>query len=206
MPAVSFLKAPGYQDAHAGYSDPLDEQAFVTQVINFLQTKDWDSTAVIINYDDSDGWYDHQMGAIVNQSATAPTALTGEGLCGNGTNTALPGPRAAAHAQGRCGYGPRLPLVISPYAKANYVDHTMTDQTSIIRFIEDNWLNGERIGNGSFDAIAGSSTHVQLLRTPRQANYPQREYRGSEVAVADYQLFPKRLCLAIKPAVTASVF
>jgi phospholipase C len=36
------------------------------------------------------------------------------------------------------------------------VDHTMTDQTSIIRFIEDNWLDGERIGNGSFDAIAGS--------------------------------------------------
>lgn len=29
MPAVSFLKAPSYQDGHAGYSDPLDEQAFV---------------------------------------------------------------------------------------------------------------------------------------------------------------------------------
>ena len=38
MPAVSFLKAPGYQDAHAGYSDPLDEQAFVVSIINFLQT------------------------------------------------------------------------------------------------------------------------------------------------------------------------
>ena len=32
----------------------------------------------------------------------------------------------------------------------------MTDQSSIIRFIEDNWLNGERIGQGSYDAIAGS--------------------------------------------------
>ena len=61
-PAVSFLKAPGYQDAHAGYSDPLDEQAFVVQVINFLQQNaDWEHTAVVINYDDSDGWYDHQM-------------------------------------------------------------------------------------------------------------------------------------------------
>jgi hypothetical protein len=49
MPAVSFLKAPGYQDAHAGYSDPLDEQTFVTTVINFLQQhREWDSTAVII--------------------------------------------------------------------------------------------------------------------------------------------------------------
>ncbi|HEY3989308.1 MAG TPA: alkaline phosphatase family protein [Acidobacteriaceae bacterium] len=157
FPAVSFLKAPGFQDAHAGYSDPLDEQAFVVKVINFLQQqRDWDSTAVFINYDDSDGWYDHQLGQIVNQSTTAADALTGPGACGNGTDSALAGP-SAAHAQGRCGYGPRLPLMlISPYAKQNYVDHTLTDQTSIIRFIEDNWLGGQRIGNGSFDALAGS--------------------------------------------------
>ena len=58
---------------------------------------------------------------------------------------------------GRCGYGPRQPLlVISLWAKRNYVDHTVTDQSSIIRFIEDNWLNGERVGQGSFDGIAGS--------------------------------------------------
>ena len=43
FPAVSFLKAPGYQDGHAGYSDPLDEQTFVVHVINFLQqTPDWE--------------------------------------------------------------------------------------------------------------------------------------------------------------------
>jgi phospholipase C len=58
--------------------------------------------------------------------------------------------------QDRCGYGPRLPfLAISPYAKPNFVDHKITDQTSIIRFIEDNWGLG-RIGNQSFDAKAGS--------------------------------------------------
>ncbi len=56
----------------------------------------------------------------------------------------------------RCGYGPRLPLlVISPFAKVNFVDHSITDQSSILRFIEDNWNLG-RIGNQSFDAIAGS--------------------------------------------------
>jgi phospholipase C len=58
--------------------------------------------------------------------------------------------------QDRCGYGPRLPLlVISPYAKANFVDHTLTDQSSILRFIEDNWGLGS-IGDSSFDAKAGS--------------------------------------------------
>jgi phospholipase C len=161
MPSVSFLKASGYQDAHAGYSDPLDEQTFVVNVINFLQHRqEWSSTAVFIAYDDSDGWYDHQLGQIVNQSTTAADMLTGDGQCGNGTDSALAGPNAL-HAQGRCGYGPRLPfLTISPWAKQNFVDHTLTDQSSIIRFVEDNWLKGERIGNGSFDAIAGSLNNM----------------------------------------------
>jgi phospholipase C len=46
--------------------------------------------------------------------------------------------------------------VISPYARRNYVDHSLTDQTSVLRFIEDTFLDGERVGGGSFDAIAGS--------------------------------------------------
>ena len=45
-------------------------------------------------------------------------------------------------------------LVISPYSKTNFVDHSITDQTSIIRFIEDNWGLG-RLGNQSFDKKAG---------------------------------------------------
>ena len=157
FPAVSFLKAPGFQDGHAGYSDPLDEQQFVVHVINFLQSlPSWSSTAVVIAYDDSDGWYDHQMPPLVNQSVTSADMVTGNGVCGS-ANGALPGvATGAAHAQGRCGYGPRLPLmVISPYAKQNFVDHSVTDQSSIMRFIEDNWLDGERVGQGSFDAIAG---------------------------------------------------
>jgi phospholipase C len=156
FPAVSYLKAPGFQDGHAGYSDPIDEQQFIVHVINYLQNQpSWSSTAVVIAYDDSDGWYDHQMPPLVNQSVTSADMITGTGTCG-AANQALPGVTASAtHAQGRCGYGPRLPLlVISPYAKQNFVDHTITDQSSIVRFIEDNWLNGQRIA-GSFDAIAG---------------------------------------------------
>ncbi|HEY6330456.1 MAG TPA: alkaline phosphatase family protein [Blastocatellia bacterium] len=158
FPAVCFLKAPGYQDGHPGYSDPLDEQTFIVDTINFLQQSgDWKNTAVVISWDDSDGWYDHQLGQIVNGSATGADSLTGPGACGTGAN-ALPGiASGTAHAQGRCGYGPRLPyLVISRFARPNFVDHTMTDQSSTIRFIEDNWLGGKRIGNGSFDSIANS--------------------------------------------------
>jgi len=178
FPAVSFLKAPSFQDGHAGNSDPLDEQAFVVKVINFLQRQpDWKSTAVILAYDDSDGWYDHQMSPIVNQSTTRADALTGPGQCGDGAS-ALAGPQTA-HAQGRCGYGPRLPLlVVSPFAKKNYVDHTLTDQTSVIRFIEDNWLGGERVGGGSFDSIAGPITGMFDFAHPDARPYLLNDSTG----------------------------
>jgi phospholipase C len=148
LPAVSFLKAKAPQDGHAGYSDPLDEQAFLVGTINRLQRLPaWRSTAVVIAYDDSDGWYDHQLGPIVSQSTTTADALSAPGACGSAPVGA---------DQSRCGYGPRLPLlVLSPYAKVNFVDHSVTDQSSILRFIEDNWSLG-RLGNQSSDARAGS--------------------------------------------------
>ncbi len=158
FPAVSFVKAAGFQDGHAGYSDPLDEQTFIVNTLNFLmRTNEWKETAVVIAWDDSDGWYDHQMSPIINPSTSPADALTGPGACGNGS-TALPGVNpATAHAQGRCGYGPRMPFqVVSPWARRNFVDHTITDQSSPLRFIEDNWLHGQRVGQGSFDAIANS--------------------------------------------------
>ena len=156
MPAVSFLKAPAYQDGHAGYSDPLDEQQFIARVVNTIQTSPfWKSTAIVIAYDDSDGWYDHAH-AVVNPSdipVKGYDVLDGD-RCGAGTP--LPGVQGKP-VQGRCGYGTRMPfLVISPYARVNHVDHTVTDQSSVTRFIEDNWLDGQRLGGGSFDAVAGS--------------------------------------------------
>jgi len=168
MPAVSFLKAPAYEDGHPGYSDPLDEQTFVVNTINtIMASPEWNETAIIIAYDDSDGWYDHTMDPVVNQSGPttavpvdyddalssqtvpAPPALP-FGACGVTPTT---GP--TADIPGLCGYGQRQPLlVISPWAKENYVDHHITDQSSILRFIEDNFDLG-RIGGASNDYKAG---------------------------------------------------
>jgi phospholipase C len=149
MPAVSYLKAPEYEDGHAGYSDPLDEQRFLVDEINMIeQSKDWANTAIIIAYDDSDGWYDHQMGPIIRQSQDTADTLDGPGKCGSGSTVPT--------QNDRCGVGPRQPLlVISPWAKENFVDNTFTDQSSILRFIEDNWNLG-RIGSESADSAAGT--------------------------------------------------
>jgi phospholipase C len=162
MPAVSFLKPPAYQNGHAGNSDPLDEQRFVSEVINFLQQQQaWDSTAVIVAYDDSDGWYDHQMAPIGNASFdSAADQISAPGRCGlRGRTPQLGGVATDSPVNGRCGPGTRQPfLVISPWARVNYVDHTETTQVSVTRFIEDNWLDGARLGGGSFDATAGRIT------------------------------------------------
>jgi phospholipase C len=198
LPAVSYIKPPKYQNAHPGNSDPLLEQIFLVQVINALQRSPlWRETAVIINYDDSDGWYDHVLGPVVNTSTNlgstdptnpniggdnndtnandsliptlplststtpvTPDSITTSGVCG-------PAPVNAPPGAGRCGYGPRLPfIVISPWAKRNFVDHTVTDQTSSLRFIQANWdlgsidgttlPQGQPLGSFSFDQLAGS--------------------------------------------------
>ena len=121
VPAVSFLKPPNYQNGHPGQSEPLDEQVFIVETLNKLQnSKAWRDMAVIIAWDDSDGWYDHVMPPIVNRSATSLDFGCGAESDGSGA---------------RCGYGPRLPfLVVSPYAKENYVSSALADQTSILRF------------------------------------------------------------------------
>jgi phospholipase C len=164
LPAVSFLKAPAYQDGHAGYSDPLDEQTFLVNTVNAIeQSSFWPSTAIILTWADSSGWYDHAL-RLVNGSATAADSLNGAGVCISASSAAnaLPGVSASTlHAQGRCGYGTRLPLlVISPWAGKNALDSTITDQTSITRFIEDTFLASTRIGGGSFDSIAGPITNM----------------------------------------------
>jgi phospholipase C len=181
LPAVSFLKAPAYEDGHAGYSDPLDEQRFIVHTINELEkSPQWSSTAVVLAYDDSDGWYDHQMSPIVSPSAAPSDALNGPGVCGNVKDqSAYPD---------RCGYGPRLPLlVISPWAKSNFVDSSITDQSSIIRFVEDNWQLG-RIGDQSFDAKAGTLGNMFDFnpKAPRSAKLFLDETTGLPVGGDDH--------------------
>jgi len=152
LPAVSFLKAAEYQDGHAAYSDPIDEQHFLVKQINALQkSPEWASTAVVIAYDDSDGWYDHVAAKITNASHDASQDAE---ICAGSSAKVRGG------YQDRCGPGPRLPLlVISPYAKTNFVDHKATEQASILKFVENNWFTG-RIGDASFDTRAASLDHL----------------------------------------------
>jgi phospholipase C len=170
LPAVSYVKAPIYQYGHPGNSDPLAEQAFLVQTINaVMQSRYWPNTAIVLVWDDSDGWYDHVMPPVLTQSSTSVDAVAGPGNCG----TPQPGADAA-----RCGRGPRQPLlVISPWAKSNFVDHTLTDQVSVLRFIEDNWSLG--FIDGPVAPPAGTGSVDRLLDLARQP-VQFRGFAGSE--------------------------
>ncbi len=152
LPQVSYLKASDYQDGHAGYSNPIDEQHFLVDTINHLQRSPaWRDTAVIVLYDDSDGWYDHQFGPLLLQSQTPLDKLTADGQCGSDTGKVPDGQQA------RCGPGMRQPLlVVSPFSKSNFVDGTFTTQASVVQLIEDDFLKSQRLGGGSVDATTGS--------------------------------------------------
>ncbi len=156
LPAVSYLKAPGYQDGHAGYSDPIDEQTWLATTINHLESlPTWKSTAIVVTWDDSDGWYDHVLAPVITESQTSLDTLTGTGECGSMLSQ-VPVNSAGTPEQGKCGPGPRLPfLVISPFAKSNFVSSSLIDQSSVVKFIEYNW-HLPALGNGAADDAAGS--------------------------------------------------
>jgi phospholipase C len=160
LPAVSFLKAPAAQDGHPANSDPIDEQNFLIKEINAIEkSPEWKSTAVIVNYDDSDGWYDHVAPTILNGSKDAANDGT---ICASSSAPTLGG-----YAD-RCGPSQRIPLVvISPFAKQNYIDHTATTQASVLKFVENNWSAG-RVGDASFDAGAGDITPMFDFAAPQQ--------------------------------------
>jgi len=153
MPAVTFLKAPGWQDGHAGYIGSAARAGIHREYDQYDNDLE-----VLEEHCDRDRV--RRFGRLVRpsdgpnhySSATDQDTLTAAGKCGKGTP--LNG------IQGRCGYGPRLPpIVVSPFAKENFVDHSTTDQSSILRFIEDNWGTGQ-IGGGSFDELAGQITNM----------------------------------------------
>ena len=187
LPAVTYLKATNEGDGHPGNSDPLSEQTFIVGVINaVMQSPEWSSTAIVIEWDDSDGWYDHAVGPIVN-----PSNAAGFDALAGGTPTASPttlngtcGVPATGAFNGRCGYGPRFPfLVISPFSKQNFVDHTVTDQTSILKFIEDNWLC-KTPGANNTCTVATHIDDVTGITNPAQQSFDVKA--GSILGMFDF--------------------
>lgn len=111
---------------------------------------------MFVLWDDSDGWYDHVMPPVVQHSGDPVNDFA---------PTCSGGPKPLGDANDRCGYGARLPfLVISPYAKSNFISHVTIDQTSPIKFIQDNWgltpIPPVFNTQASYQTIAGSVANM----------------------------------------------
>jgi phospholipase C len=112
LPAVSYVKGLGFRTEHPGLGDTISNgEAFVTEVIDTLTgTKYAKDTLILITWDESGGFFDHIP----------------------------PPPNSMVDNQP---YGPRTPLLaIGPFAKKNYISHVQMEHSSIVKFIEWNWL------------------------------------------------------------------
>lgn len=136
LPQVALIE-PAYDaglDEHPSDYDayPVDIQAgasYVSSLINALMTSSsWQDSAFILTYDEFGGLYDH----VPPQATVSPDGIKPKDLLVGDICTQSSGPT--------CDFtytGYRVPLiVVSPYAKNNYVSHTVADYTAILKLIE----------------------------------------------------------------------
>ena len=138
LPAVSWIIPGGWRPAALPFAanDSISEHPparsdagmdYVSYLVNqVMNSSEWNSTAIVITWDDYGGFYDH----------VAPPQIDsyGEGF--------------------------RVPtLVISPWAKPGYIDHTSYEFTSLIKLAEDNFnlpglgTNREKISNDMMNSF-----------------------------------------------------
>jgi phospholipase C len=117
LPAVSFVKGIGFRTEHPGYGTQLsDGIQFITDVVSEVEKSPYaPATLVVVTYDEGGGYFDHISPPANNPADDKP-------------------------------YGTRVPtLALGPFAKKNHVSHTVLEHSSLVRFIEWNWL-GKKTG------------------------------------------------------------
>jgi len=131
FPQVAFIERDSREglDEHPGAGNSVQKgAAYVAGIIGaFMSSSAWKDSVFFLVYDEGGGFYDH----VPPVKTVSPDAILPI-LSPNDTCAAMPGPT--------CDFvytGFRIPnLVISPFAKEHYVDHTPIDTTAILRFIE----------------------------------------------------------------------
>jgi phospholipase C len=126
LPAVSWIQVPFNESEHAAFAPALGEYA-TDQVLRAIwaRPKVWRKTAVIINYDENGGFFDHVAPPV------APPGTKGEFL------TVDPLPATAGGIRGPIGLGFRVPcIVVSPWSRGGFVASETFDHTSVLRLIE----------------------------------------------------------------------
>lgn len=120
LPSVAWITPDGALDMHPGAGNILDGVQWMDEIVQAVKSSNyWPNTAIIVLFDEGGGFYDHVPPP---QLSNLPTGW-------------LPGGQ---------GLGFRVPVIlISPYARTNYISNQQMDFVSILRFIQWNWKLGE---------------------------------------------------------------
>ena len=107
LPQVSFYKPAGRLTQHPSYTDIQSGDIHLADLLERLEkSPQWKAMVVVVTYDENGGYWDH-----------------------------VPPPSGPGWGE-RWGPGTRVPtLVVSPFAKRGYVDHTSYDTTSILKLV-----------------------------------------------------------------------
>jgi phospholipase C len=116
---VSWVIPTGSNSDHSGNPKNTGGPSWVAQIVNAVGTSPctnpdgssyWNSTAIIVTWDDWGGWYDHEP------------------------------PTIEAYPQGAYQIGFRVPLiVVSAYTPAGFISNSPEDFGSVTRFVEQNF-------------------------------------------------------------------
>src|SRR5205814_339982 len=112
LPAVSYVKGLGYHTEHPHLGDRIsDGVVFVQRVVNDVLTSPQAGTTLLLfTYDESGGYYDHIAPPPLSDVDSRP-------------------------------YGPRVPTIaIGRFARKGFISHVVMEHSSIVKFIEWNWL------------------------------------------------------------------
>lgn len=126
LPAVSFVKGLGFKTEHPGFRTTIsDGIEFVTELIDRIAASRYaDTTLILLTYDESGGYFDH----------------------------VAPPPDSPVDGKS---YGPRVPtLAMGRFARRNAISHVTMEHSSIVTFIEWNWLGRQTGQLGTRDAVA----------------------------------------------------
>jgi phospholipase C len=137
LPQVSWIVAPAGYSEHPSYP-PAYGAIYIARVLEALTAnpKVWGKTAVLLNYDENDGFFDHMVPPqpptrVQPGISTVPTEGEIHDVI-NPEHKTLYTPDQLPY-----GLGPRVPMMaISPWSKGGYVCSEVFDHTSVIRFLE----------------------------------------------------------------------
>ncbi|TLU74418.1 phosphocholine-specific phospholipase C [Lichenicoccus roseus] len=168
LPQVSWVVAPEAYTEHPNW--PANYGAYyVSQILDILTDNPevWSKTALLITYDENDGFFDHMVPPTPPQ-----TAAQGQSTVSI-ENEIFPG--STEYVAGPYGLGARVPmLVVSPWSKGGWVNSQLFDHTSIIRFIEQRFgPNNPALVEANITpwrrTVAGDLTTAFDFRTPNDA-------------------------------------